>query len=318
MKQAVSIIGCGVSGLTTAVVLQRQGWEATIYTDQAPEETVSAVAAAIWFPYEVHPQEKANVWSLASYLEFEELSKDPASGVSMVPLTVIVRDEADAWWTAGLPGHAIRQARPEEVPSAYSFAYRMTVPLIETQLYLPYLLREFRGAGGLLVNQKVDNIKNLTIKNLPVVNCTGMGAKELVGDSSLYPIRGQILKAEPIAGIEAMSADFTFGDAGEELAYIIPRRDCTVLGGTTGKGDYDLQPDEATNQGILARCSTLSPLVKDARIQATAVGLRPGRPEIRLEREGNLVHNYGHGGGGYTVSWGCAYEVANLLKGFPS
>jgi D-amino-acid oxidase len=42
------------------------------------------------------------------------------------------------------------------------------------------------------------------------------------------------------------------------------------------------------------------------------VGLRPGRTAVRLERMGNIIHNYGHGGGGYTVAWGCASEVGRL------
>ncbi|MBK7407263.1 MAG: FAD-binding oxidoreductase [Saprospirales bacterium] len=232
----------------------------------------------------------------------------------MTPLTVIIREEGDAWWTKALPANSIRKATSEEIPAPFELGYRMQVPLIETPLYLPYLLQVFQQGGGLIVNKKIDDINGLLINELAVINCTGLGAADLVGDDSLYPILGQILKADPMDGIEAMSADFTFGAAGEELAYIIPRRDCTVLGGTARKDKYELTPQESVSEGILERCSMLSPLVPHARVQTAVVGLRPGRPEIRLEREGKLIHNYGHGGGGYTVAWGCAYEVRDLLN----
>jgi len=314
MKRAVSIIGCGVSGLTTAIVLQREGWDVTIYTDQATEDTTSAIAAAIWFPYKAEPRDRASSWSKASYLEFEKLSLDPDTGVSMVPYTAVIRNEEDAWWRNALPSEAIRKARADEMPPSYKLGYRMRVPLIETPLYLPYLLREFTKAGGLIVKQKIEDPKGLITSNLKVINCAGLGARELVDDLTVYPINGQIIKAHPIKGIEATSAEFPFDAAREQLAFIIPRRDCTVLGGTALKDHTDLKPVEAANKGILERCTTLSPLVKQARIQNTVVGLRPGRDEIRLEREGNLIHNYGHGGVGYTVSWGCAFAVRDLLK----
>ncbi|WP_435742097.1 DNA polymerase Y family protein, partial [Nocardioides sp. SYSU DS0663] len=50
-----------------------------------------------------------------------------------------------------------------------------------------------------------------------------------------------------------------------------------------------------------------------ARVLRTKVGLRPARPSVRLERQGRVVHCYGHGGAGVTLSWGCAEEVVTIL-----
>jgi D-amino-acid oxidase len=91
-----------------------------------------------------------------------------------------------------------------------------------------------------------------------------------------------------------------------------------VLGGTRRVGDWNTEPDEATTERILASCSRLEPRLRDPRILAVRVGLRPGRTEVRLEAEpvddGVLVHNYGHDGSGYSLSWGCAEEALSLVQ----
>jgi D-amino-acid oxidase len=98
-----------------------------------------------------------------------------------------------------------------------------------------------------------------------------------------------------------------------------------VLGGTEIPGDGSLDPRPATAQRILADCAAVDPRLGTARILEHLVGLRPARPRVRLEAEtgdghgtgdsaGRLViHNYGHGGGGVTLSWGCAREAARLV-----
>ncbi|MFM7282729.1 MAG: FAD-dependent oxidoreductase [Planctomycetia bacterium] len=67
-------------------------------------------------------------------------------------------------------------------------------------------------------------------------------------------------------------------------------------------------------RSIIERCARLEPGLRDATVLGTSVGLRPARSAVRLEPEsspaGRIVHNYGHGGAGVTLSWGCAQEVA--------
>jgi D-amino-acid oxidase len=102
----------------------------------------------------------------------------------------------------------------------------------------------------------------------------------------------------------------------QALTYIVPREDTVVLGGTAEVGSTELRPNLAIAEGIRRRCAALVPAVADARVLEHRVGLRPGRSAVRLEREdrgGNVVvHCYGHGGAGVTLSWGCAAEVARL------
>ena len=139
MKEDIKIIGCGVSGLTVGVLLLNKGYNVEIITNRLPSETTSSKAAAIWFPYEVKPEEKANKWSMESYFKFLELCKTPISGVSMVSLTVLVKKEQDALsWLYAIPQNEIRKAQAAELPVNFPLGYKLNVPLIETPLYLTY------------------------------------------------------------------------------------------------------------------------------------------------------------------------------------
>ena len=312
-KPQINVIGCGVSGMSCAIVLMNAGYEVTILTEKLPGETTSSKAAAIWFPYEVRPQQKANHWSNYSYHRFQEFIGLENSGISMIDLIVIIEKEEDAWWKEALPKSAIRKAKPEEMPPPYSVAYVLNVPLIETQLYLKFLLNKFKKMGGKVLEGKILDPSKFMRDDQILVNCSGLGAAELFNDQSVYPIQGQIVKIDKQAGIPCITAEFGFDEEDEELAYIVPRKDCIVLGGTARKNEISTIPDDDETDAIISRCKIIAPKLENVNIQMVEVGLRPGRSEIRLERVGNVIHNYGHGGGGFTVSWGCAQDVLNLI-----
>jgi D-amino-acid oxidase len=98
------------------------------------------------------------------------------------------------------------------------------------------------------------------------------------------------------------------------MFYVIPRRGQFVLGGCSIPGHWDDAPgaDAALTEGILDRCRRFG--FDPGNSLGARTGLRPARGEVRLERERRFVHNYGHGGAGYTLSWGCAEEVARLVS----
>jgi D-amino-acid oxidase len=138
-----------------------------------------------------------------------------------------------------------------------------------------------------------------------------------VGDLSVYPVRGQIVRVTN-PGI-TMSVRDEFHPAGR--AYVHPRSGDCILGGTLDEHQWDTRPDPATAAAIIARCAEIVPAIADATVIEHLAGLRPGRPQVRLEEEsaGNggprTVHNYGHGGAGITLSWGCAEHVTRILRG---
>ena len=88
-----------------------------------------------------------------------------------------------------------------------------------------------------------------------------------------------------------------------------------VLGGTAIEGEWSRTPEPAVAASILERAARIEPRLADARVLRHKVGLRPARPAVRLERVGDVVHCYGHGGCGVTVSWGCADDVVGLVDG---
>jgi D-amino-acid oxidase len=149
-----------------------------------------------------------------------------------------------------------------------------------------------------------------------IVNCAGIGARELVPDAELTPVRGQVVVA-----VNPGLTEFFVGERAhpDEWTYMFPHGATVVLGGTE-QHTSDTRPDLATAEQILARCTEVQPRLAGVPVIAHRVGLRPVRPRVRLEPQDvsngrHLVHNYGHGGSGVTLSWGCALEAAQVIAG---
>lgn len=318
MSAKIRVVGSGIIGLSTAIQLLKAGYEVHIVSEQTSAYTTSALAAAIWMPFELEPRSLVNEWSASSYEVFEKQAQLKTTGVSMVDYTVLLPDESAFWWRSALPEGACRKASASERPRAYDCAYVVRVPLVETPIYLPYLEKQFLALGGTLEQRKVYCLEEEVEQADVLVNCTGLGAAALTGDLNLYPIKGHIVKIDPVPKLQGICDDYMFGEDSPLLAYVIPRSDCTVLGGTTEFDDSSLDVNTLTTAKIIAACQQLSERLSKIRIQETVVGLRPGRKELRLERDAHLpiIHNYGHGGGGYTVCWGCAAAVESLVRSF--
>ena len=332
------VLGAGVSGLTSALRLLEAGYRVTILAAARTPHTTSDIAAAVWYPFHAGPRERALVWAAESYREFKGLAeadladRDEAdqagvtmvSGIELWPADLSAGDSAP-WWQAAITGGA-RLALSEERPAGYEdgHGYVFEAPVIAMPRYLGWLERQVSARGGEFVQGRLTDLDAAFGVDLGdrrpslVVNCTGLAARELTGDGSLFPIRGQIVRVAP-----GYAHRFIQATADEtRLAYIIPRPDCTVLGGTAEEGEWDTTVRPETASAILARCIALEPRLAEAPVLSHAAGLRPGRPEVRLEAErrgaGVVIHNYGHGGAGVTLSWGCAAEVVRLVETQPS
>ena len=184
--------------------------------------------------------------------------------------------------------------------------------VIEMPIYMNWLMDRYKLLGGKLEKQTIDDFSKLPAEFLIIVNCTGLSSGELCNDSEVYPVRGQIVRIKPL--LSQMHLDQQV----PTLAYIVPRSNDMILGGVAQEGKWDLEPTEEDRNFIIDKCSKIIPDLKNAEIIEDIVGLRPGRTEVRLEKElisgKTVIHNYGHGGSGVTLSWGCAEEVVEIAN----
>ena len=305
----VIVVGAGVIGLTTAVVLAERGVRVRVWTRDPVEATTSAVAGALWWPYRIEPVARARAWALQSLDVYEELATRPEStGVRMAEgvLGEADLDRADAWASARVRG--LRASTAEEYAGSGLWA---RLPLIDMSTHLPWLRERLVKAGGVVEERTVGDFAEVDAP--VVVNCTGLGARSLVPDASVRPVRGQLVVVEN-PGIRTW---LTSTGVDGEMAYFFPQPGRLLLGGTADEDAWSLEPDPEVAEAIVRRCAALRPEIAGARVLEHRVGLRPARDAVRLEREvlpdGRvLVHNYGHGGAGVTVAWGCAGEAAGL------
>ncbi|MEV0910701.1 FAD-dependent oxidoreductase [Streptomyces hokutonensis] len=307
----VIVVGGGVIGLTTAVVLAESGARVRVWTRETVELTTSAVAGALWWPYRIEPEALVGEWALQSLRVYEELAARPEeTGVRMVEgVQGGTRLDELGPWARRVPG--LREARAEEYAGGGLWA---RLPLIDMSTHLPWLRERFLRAGGTVEEASVTDLTEVPAP--VVVNCTGLDSLDLVPDRSMRPVRGQLVVVEN----PGITTWFTSVDhSADTSTYFFPQPAGLILGGTAEDGAWSMTPDPATAEAIVARCAAIRPEIADARVLEHRVGLRPTRPAVRLERQvlrgGRvLVHNYGHGGAGITVAWGCAEEAAELVR----
>lgn len=309
----ILVIGAGVSGLTTAVCLAEAGREVLVRAAEPPERTTSAVAGAMWGPSFQEPAAKTLEWTGQSLADFRELALDPGSGVRMA--TVLTAGDAPV--TAGLPPQVrmipdLRPCAADELPHGFSTGSRAAMPVIDMPRYLAYLLRRLERAGGRMELGAVDTLDGAGSNAPVVVNCAGLGARELAGDRTLNPVFGQqVVLTNP--GLDVAFMELT---ANSEWTCYFPHRDRVVCGGIRVQGRWDGGPDAEAARRILERCRRAEPRLNDAELVDVIAALRPDRPAVRVEAVSDgrtrVVHNYGHGGSGVSLSWGCAREAAGL------
>jgi D-amino-acid oxidase len=295
----VIVVGAGVVGLSCAVRLLEAGRRVDVLARDLPLETTSAVAAALWYPYRALPQDRVTAWSKRSYSVFAELA-GPETGVRVLEGTEVHHVATpDPWWVSAVP-----ELRRVPAPQGYADAWSFAAPVIDMPVYLRWLRDRVEELGG--------TVTRMSLRDLPagedevVVNCSGIGARLLASDPGVHPVRGQVVL------LDGVQVDRWFLEASGPT-YVVPRTSTVVVGGTDGEGDWSRTPSAATADDLLRRARELVPELAGARIVAHRVGLRPARPVVRLEAEGRVVHCYGHGGAGVTLSWGCAEEVVELV-----
>jgi len=305
----IIVIGCGVSGLSSAVRLQQAGFDVSILTRDRPQFTTSMAAGAVW--YGGGSLGKAREWAELTLDHFMALAKQADTGVQVVRLReVFPHPMTDPWYKDLIP-HFDRIDK-DQLPVGSVAGFVVDVPIVESPRYLQYLHDQFIDNGGTIELREIKMLDDLKYDASLLVNCTGVWAKQVADDPTVFPIRGQTLVVDAPHITEGFMNDHNF-------TYVFPRGDGVLVGGVAEPDVWDLELDKGLSADILARCTRIEPSIAEAPILKQFVGLRPGRTAVRLDSEKlsdncTVIHNYGHAGLGYTLSWGCAGEVVTLAK----
>lgn len=315
MAQRVIVVGAGVIGLSCAVRLAEAGYDPHVVARDLPAETTSAAAGGLWLPYLAKPADAVARWGRATFTELTRIhDEQPGSGVLCRDGLLLHREKEPPLpgWAGALAGlaelHRLSHPRP-----GYAAGWGVRLPLVDTTRYLPWLVARLAAAGGTLTRLPLTALPQRGL----VVNATGVSARALATDAGVVPVRGQVVLVEN-PGLTTWWVDQGTGAPSGSPTYVLPRGDHVVVGGTSEEGSYDTGPDPAAAARMLARAAAVEPALAGARLLGHRVGLRPTRPTVRVEAEhrgeGAVVHCYGHGGSGYTLSWGCADDVLSLVR----
>jgi D-amino-acid oxidase len=304
------VIGAGVIGLTSAICLAESGREVRIRTAAAPQETTSRAASAMWGSSFAGPAADVRRWALQSLDDLRALAGEPGTGVRIARGMLAARSTEEGPPEFLFPGIDVR--RRDDAPPGFVAAFAIDVPIVDMPRHLDYLLARFEAAGGDLEVRRLRALSEVAGAAPVVVNCSGVGARALVPDPAVRSVRGQHVVVEN-PGLD----EFFMEEPAPRWAGWFPHGDHVVLGGCADDDDWRLEPDPALAEEIVRRCAAIEPRLAEARVIEHRVGLRPARPDVRLEEvtlgPSRCVHNYGHGGTGVALAWGCARDVCSIV-----
>ena len=315
IKKAL-VLGCGVIGLTSAIRLLEEGYDVEIVAASVPPDTTSNIATAYWYPFRVNPPEKVLPWAITTYNEYIELCKIADIGVGFFNFIQIFDHKVeDPYWKEAVK--EFRRADSHELLPGYVDGYVALIARIETPVYMEYLVNRFKDSGGILtkLDREIKNVEEISDGHDLIINCSGLGAGKVFDDKEVFPIRGQLVKTTNPGLHDCLNEE----EGPLAVSYVVPHPTYCILGGSADDNNWNLEEDPELTCEILRKCDVLEPKLKDAEVLGVRVGLRPGRSEVRLETEQitqdlKIIHNYGHGGAGFTLSWGCAEEVVKLAE----
>ena len=253
----VAVLGAGTVGLATARLFQGHGFDVTIYARDVPPHTTSNVAGAQWAPHTViEPVHRTGAFddlleqaAVFAHRHFESLVGD-RYGVRRLDAYEIADppDTDDSWWEAQLLADLFPKTSlaPSEHPFGRRSVYRYPSIHIDPAVYLRAVMADVQLAGGTIIRRDLADVEAVVALEQPlVVNCTGLGARELFGDDEMIPIKGQISVLSPQPEIDYITHTV------DGSLYMMPRQSGVILGGTQQRGVESLKRDAAEEQRIL-------------------------------------------------------------------
>ncbi|XP_067941611.1 D-aspartate oxidase-like isoform X2 [Watersipora subatra] len=317
----IGVIGAGIIGMSSAYRLQTElvNTKVTVVADAFTPNLTSDGSGGLWELYDFFntKPERIRKWGKDTYAYLKKLCLSPESriaGTSFLRVITLSRQAIELPSFANEVEHC-RKLLKEELETRFpqcSDGFSFTSMTCEPKIYLPWLSQKFMVAGGEMRQEKVSDLSVFCDQYDLVINCAGLMASTLANDSSLYPIRGQVIK---VKGVDCLNGILL------KPFYILPGLEIATLGGTHEKDNDDTTVDENAKEMIMKGCCELEPSFKNAVVEMDWVGLRPARRNgVRLELDTSfhpttkVIHNYGHAGIGVTTHWGCAEEVLSLAR----
>lgn len=337
--QRVGILGGGVIGLTCAKCLASD-FDVTVVAEKIGYESNSRKATAMWHVYLVPETDLVLRWSQETLEYLLDLyAHEPLAGIELVAGTEVFRAGAPLIpsWAHIPPGFSLlttaeiekfneiedlyRQLQPSLASRPVIWGYRLQAPATDMGIYLPWLERQVIEAGAKFIRRKISSISELSNDYEIIINCSGFGARELASDPNFLPYKGQyfVLKRDPSAPTEYIGDDDNPGG----MAYVIPRGHEVLVGGCALEGAEDLELT-LDYEEVKQRSGLYVPWLRSRnssdQARAPVVCIRPARKDgVRLELDETtyslpVIHNYGHGGSGFSLAWGCAQDVVSILR----
>lgn len=323
----IAVVGAGVVGTSVASLLsERLGSSSsvTLIADKFSPQTTSDKSGALTVPFELSgggadldPREKGWLARTMHWLGVVYNSSECRdSGVTLVHGCMSLAGSVDLpWWKDYMLGFSEvdeREKRLYNIPREYKHVYSFSSYVVECSIYLLWLLNRFKCNGGTVQCRHISTLDELSSFNV-IVNCTGLGSRQLVSDQSIYPTRGDAVTVRA-----PWVKQFIFLINKEQYTYVFPRSSSVLCGGTGIDHDWSDVPDPLVTENILKRCAEVVPSLADAEVIDQYAGLRPMRTRVRLEAvphdQQTVIHCYGHGGKGITYSWGCADDVCKIIE----
>ncbi|KAF4033710.1 FAD dependent oxidoreductase [Phytophthora infestans] len=323
----VLVVGGGVIGLTSALALLQSGFRHVRVVAESFEATTSHIAGGLWMPFSLPDDAdpaKPRKWCEASYAWLTQLMETHGeeAGIHVVQ-GVEVSSEGPPLVVHPYWAHCVENFRllsreeAVEVSADAEHGFAFGTIIYNTGVFMKWLQKEVRQLGATFEQRRVNdfNVEDCDL----LVNCSGLAARDLAGDDTVYPIRGQIIKVHNPRLDKYVAVIHRDG----HHTYIIPRpHGDVVLGGTVQPHCWNVANDDADVKGVWERCCKLWPEVRNSTRIEPVAGLRPGRSggvclemDPRPTNGGALViHNYAHGGSGHTLHWGCALDVVALAS----
>ena len=325
----VAVIGAGISGLSTANLLVQSSYKSQvtlIAENFSPHTTSDLAGASLWIATQgtlASAGSRYKLWARTTYKYFYNLAASPLAGklcISLVPYYEMLDDEKreEPWWKNEVLG--FRHVGEEEMKllqypvEKKCWSYSML--MMPCGPFLTWQMEQFKTNGGVVVQRRLESLEEIDGTYDIIVNCTGLGSRQLVNDPEVYPVRGQLI----VVKAPWVKHAFDYETKDSVLTYVLPRANDVVLGGTADVGNWSTQVDPLVSKAIMERCCMYVPGLSTAEVVKEVVGLRPGRSSVRLEvdevtlKKSTIVHNYGHGGQGVVFSRGCALETVSLVE----